>query len=74
VIYIIEKREPPGHVWTVLAKDITGHKFEITGLNPEQDYMFRVRARNEFGLSDPTLPMTLFRDRGKKKTLLIVRL
>ncbi|XP_053385363.1 uncharacterized protein LOC123538773 isoform X2 [Mercenaria mercenaria] len=63
VTYIIEKREPPGHVWTVLAKDITGHKFEVTGLNPEQDYMFRIRARNEFGLSDPTLPMTLFRDR-----------
>ncbi|KAH3753169.1 hypothetical protein DPMN_187800 [Dreissena polymorpha] len=61
--YIIEKREPPGHVWSILAKDVTCTKYEITGLNPEQDYMFRVRARNEYGVSEATLPVTLYRER-----------
>ncbi|XP_052813115.1 uncharacterized protein LOC128240501 isoform X5 [Mya arenaria] len=63
ITYTIEKREPPGHVWTVLAKDVTTTRHEITGLDPERDYMFRVRARNEFGTSDATLPLTLYRDR-----------
>ena len=48
----------------MLAKEIQGTKYDIKGLNPEQDYMFRVRARNDFGTSDPTLPMTLYRERG----------
>ena len=64
ISYIIEKREPPGHVWTVLAKDISTTRYDIKGLEAEQDYMFRVRAKNEFGTSEPTLPMTLYRERG----------
>ena len=48
----------------MLAKEIQGTKYDIKGLNPDQDYMFRVRARNDFGTSDPTLPMTLYRERG----------
>ena len=65
ISYIIEKREPPGHIWTVLAKEIPATRYDIKGLNPDQDYMFRVRARNDFGTSDPTLPMTLYRERGE---------
>ena len=64
ITYVIEKREPPGHVWTVLVKDVTGTRYDVTGLNKEQDYMFRVRAKNEFGTSEPTLPLTLYRERG----------
>jgi len=62
--YLIEKREPPGHIWSVMVKDITSTKHEITGLEKDRDYMFRIRAKNEFGTSEPTLPLTLYRDRG----------
>ncbi|KAL4217412.1 hypothetical protein ACF0H5_023862 [Mactra antiquata] len=63
VTYVVEKRELPSHIWSVVAKDIKGTKYEVTGLNGDQDYMFRVRAKNEYGVSDPTLPMTIYRDR-----------
>ena len=66
IVYIIEKREPPGHIWTVLARDVPAARYDVTGLDPELDYMFRVRAKNDFGTSEPTLPMTLYRERGNE--------
>jgi hypothetical protein len=41
--------------------------YQVTGLDPEQDYMFRVRAHNESGTSEPTLPALL--ERISKKVL-----
>ena len=64
ITYIIEKREPPGHIWTVLARDVPTTRYDVQGLDAERDYMFRVRAKNDFGTSEPTLPMTLYRERG----------
>ena len=41
---------------------------QVTGLDPEQEYMFRVRAHNESGTSEPTLPATLERPKKKAAT------
>lgn len=43
-------------------------KYQITGLDPEQDYMFRVRAHNDSGTSEPTLPASLEREKKKSST------
>jgi len=32
---------------------------------PEKDYMFRIRAGNEYGVSDPSMSSTLFAKSGK---------
>lgn len=41
---------------------------QVTRLEPDQDYMFRVRAHNAYGTSEPTLPAMLERDKRKSAT------
>ncbi|CAG2226414.1 unnamed protein product [Mytilus edulis] len=57
--YTVEKREPPHSTWTVLADNVEDNEYDVTGLNPERDYMFRIRAKNQFGASDPTMPCSV---------------
>ncbi|KAK3082883.1 hypothetical protein FSP39_007890 [Pinctada imbricata] len=61
--YVVEIREPPSPLWRVLADNLTDNDFDINNLEPDQDYMFRVRAKNDFGLSEPTLPASVFREK-----------
>lgn len=65
ITYIIEIREPPALQWNSAASGISETTHTLSDLNTEQDYMFRVRAANEFGSSDPSLPATLHREIGK---------
>lgn len=62
--YTVEKREPPHSTWTVLADNVEDNEYDVTGLNPERDYMFRIRAKNQFGASDPTMPCSVINVRG----------
>nr|XP_022325334.1 titin-like isoform X5 [Crassostrea virginica] len=59
--YIVEVREPPSTLWRSLIDDLRDTEFDVTDLNPEQDYLFRVRAKNEYGLSEPTMPASVIR-------------
>ncbi|KAH9489600.1 hypothetical protein Btru_036498 [Bulinus truncatus] len=61
--YIVEAREPPNHIWVKLNENVPATTYKVTGLRPDQDYMFRVRAFNDAGMSEPTLPVTLTRER-----------
>ena len=38
---------------------------DIKGLHPRLDYLFRIRAWNEYGCSEPSLPVSLHRPIGK---------
>lgn len=62
--YIVEVREPPSSLWRSLTDDLRDTEYDVTDLNPEQDYLFRVRAKNEYGLSEPTMPASVIRERG----------
>lgn len=62
VTYVIEMREPPSSNWIPIAEDIEDTSYEIKDLKEEQDYMFRVRACNEAGQSEASLPATLYRE------------
>ncbi|GAB1597543.1 obscurin-like [Argonauta hians] len=62
ISYIIEIREPPALQWNTFVSDLSETSHNITDINSEQDYMFRVRAANEYGASDPSLPATLYRE------------
>ena len=43
-----------------MSTDIKGVSYRMTGYKPEKDYMFRVRAVNKYGISDPSMTSTLF--------------
>lgn len=62
VTYIIEVREPPAPNWVPIASEIEDTKYEVKELKEEQDYMFRIRACNEAGQSEASLPATLYRE------------
>lgn len=73
LLYIIEFQEPPSESWYTVARDINDLKYQISGLKPDKDYLFRVRAMIGKDMSEATLPVYLARRAGRiwlKKTLL----
>lgn len=65
ITYLIEKKEPNDHDWITIASKIDDPSYTILNILPDQDYLFRVRAENEYGLSEATLPAALTRSKGK---------
>lgn len=61
--YLIEGRELPDADWRKLASGIHGNTHLLRNLRPQRDYDFRVRAENQFGVSDATTPAMLERPR-----------
>ena len=59
VSYRIEAQELPGGNWVTVARGVPHTDFKVTGLNPKNDYCFRIRAENDYGVSDPTRPVTI---------------
>lgn len=70
--YIVEVREPPSTLWRNLADDLRDTEFDVRDLSPSQDYLFRVRAKNEYGLSEPTMPASVIRERGMPSFALLI--
>ncbi|ESO11844.1 hypothetical protein HELRODRAFT_166915 [Helobdella robusta] len=60
VYYVVERRCPPSRNWIEIANDIKDTKYIMNEYRSEKDYMFRIRAGNEFGVSDPTLAASVF--------------
>uniref|UniRef100_A0A3B4WXM7 Titin n=1 Tax=Seriola lalandi dorsalis TaxID=1841481 RepID=A0A3B4WXM7_SERLL len=50
--YVLEKRETSRLSWTVAAPDIKGLFYKLTSLLPGNEYIFRVRALNKYGVGD----------------------
>ncbi|XP_064598573.1 obscurin-like isoform X2 [Liolophura sinensis] len=61
VTYSVEIREPPSTNWAPLVSGLKETGYSVENLKPKKDYMFRVRAENEHGTSEPTLPAILER-------------
>lgn len=47
-----------------IASDVKDTTFVMKEYRPEKDYMFRVRAGNEFGISEPSMSATIFAKPG----------
>jgi len=60
VYYIVERRCPPSKNWLEIASDVRETSYTMNDYRPEKDYMFRIRATNEYGISDPSLSATVF--------------
>lgn len=52
--YRIEMIDSPGGDWKVHTRGIPKTQSQVTGLVPDRDYSFRVRAENDYGLGEPT--------------------
>uniref|UniRef100_A0A2C9LRF5 Fibronectin type-III domain-containing protein n=1 Tax=Biomphalaria glabrata TaxID=6526 RepID=A0A2C9LRF5_BIOGL len=63
ITYLIEKKEPHDQDWVMIASQLDDTAHTIPNIKPEQDYLFRVRAENEFGISEATLPAALTRSK-----------
>ncbi|XP_053200690.1 twitchin-like isoform X3 [Panonychus citri] len=64
--YMIEKKEPTMSTWVRCANTrFTLH--QVTGLNPEKEYEFRVYAENIYGRSEPSDVTSVIRTRPSEK-------
>lgn len=50
--YILEKRETSSLSWTVAAPNIQNLYYKLKNLHPGNEYIFRVRAVNKYGVGD----------------------
>uniref|UniRef100_A0A8C1GZC2 Titin n=1 Tax=Cyprinus carpio TaxID=7962 RepID=A0A8C1GZC2_CYPCA len=59
--YILEKKEEHAIRWAPVVKSpIAGTQMTVTGLLPNHEYQFRVRAENEIGVGDASKPSRSF--------------
>jgi hypothetical protein len=54
ITYYIEMREESSQQWSTLVKGVAKTTCRIADLEPNQAYVFRVTAGNEYGLSQPS--------------------
>ncbi|XP_014667689.1 PREDICTED: twitchin-like isoform X2 [Priapulus caudatus] len=52
--YTVEYRDANARNWRLLKQALTDPWLNVDILKPEFDYMFRIRAENMFGVSDPS--------------------
>ena len=64
VSYQVEAKELPGKDWMPISTRLRDTTHYLSELEPDRDYMFRVRAENDFGVSEPTEPLWLPRATG----------
>ena len=62
--YQVEAKELPGKDWMPISTRLRDTTHYLSELEPDRDYMFRVRAENDFGVSEPTEPLWLPRATG----------
>lgn len=51
--YLVERMEITLGVWVKISSFVRGCSYNVFGLEPNKKYKFRVRAENQYGVSDP---------------------
>ena len=65
LLYMIESQQAPHADWHPMVSGVPTTSYHLPDLSPQYDYNFRVRALTEYGLSEPTPPVTVSRPRCK---------
>jgi len=50
--YVVEMFDCAGGFWTKICSFVRGIQYDVIGLEPNKKYNFRIRAENQYGLSD----------------------
>lgn len=50
--YVVEKMDANG-LWARVSSFVRGTHYEVMGLEPNRSFFFRVRAENQYGVSEP---------------------
>lgn len=67
--YIVDMRTLPSYDWTPLTRNILDTSYIVKGLSPLKEYQFRVRPQTDYGIGEPTMPVTFYRKPGKEITI-----
>ena len=51
--YVVERFDVAGGYWNKISSFVKGLQYDVMGLEPNKRYSFRVRAENQYGVSDP---------------------
>ncbi|XP_047491377.1 twitchin-like isoform X5 [Penaeus chinensis] len=51
--YQVERLDPHSGIWVKVSAFVRNCHYDVMGLEPNRQYMFRIRAENQYGLSDP---------------------
>ncbi|GLH11531.1 Titin, partial [Gryllus bimaculatus] len=51
--YVVEKLDPSTGLWSKVSSFVRSCHYDVIGLEPNKKYSFRVRAENQYGVSDP---------------------
>lgn len=70
--YIIEQRIPPNLEWTRIETDLKETELQITKYSQYKDYYFRVKAANEYGVAEPSMPVMLRKKEGAVLLIIVV--
>ena len=56
--------------WVKIGTDLKETKLKVTrGFTRTKDYYFRVRATNEFGAAEPSMPVMVRKVEGKDRNI-----
>jgi hypothetical protein len=72
VRYIIERKALGRGAldeWFEVERNVSDTKHRLTGYDPQLDCLYRIRAANEFGISDPSLPVSYYGKQSKYSLL-----
>ena len=53
-MYIIEGKDAHEIDWVLIATDVVENSYWVSSINPEGQYVFRVRAEGDNGISEPS--------------------
>jgi len=67
----VEQRIPPSLEWVKLTTDLRETEFKVTKYSVSKDHYFRVRAANEFGIAEPSMPAMIRKKEGSYFPVLI---
>ena len=65
ISYIVEMRTRPGYDWTPMARNVMNTSYIVKGLNPSKEYQFRISPQTDYGIGEPTMPVTFYRKPGR---------
>lgn len=62
--YMVEMKTLPSSHWEPLARNVHDTSYLVKGLRSDKEYQFRIKALTDFGNSEPSLPVTVYRKSG----------